>query len=503
MDVLLRRYALDSSRDILDTDEPLSDIVAVCKRQIRLCHFSMLVKPARRGRRDLVAVIMDSRQPALRTFSWTASTLQQRMRAAHITLALTAAVDGGHMGPIVEIGARLGMIETLVTTRLMLRAACVGNLSLVKDLHTAVATYRERPLPDRETSVAAAVGPHCACGNSAWASNVGLTAWEHKHAHILDWLLEAKCPYALRPDLHRLNAAVAMGNISLARWAASHLGRPVRCTRASLDHAAGIGAVDVVRWAHETNVRRCAPSTLQAAAASKSRRALDVLEWACGDNDRPAAVPEWRDAQIALQAAMNGSLNVIHWLAKTHLDCLTPEAARYAARRGHASIVLFLDKIKVAPLARFNPLKRVAKSLNAKALDDVASAGAAYDDGALKTAIRHKSVPMVEVLCKHYADRIDRVEAMRMAGQEVAFKIARIMAATLPGACLTHARAAVPSTRSAKTLGTCPCAACHNLSASALRSRQQQRRQSAQSKTQPRRPKATVGGLVERDKTED
>lgn len=477
MDTLLRRYALGSGRDILDSDEPVTDVVAVCKRQRRPTTLDMLERPAARGRRDIVSVIMQTVAPALKTFSWTTAPLPTVDGPARsIYRALIAAVHADRIGPIVEIAARLGIVETLTATRLMLHAARAGRLSLVKEFHRAMAhcarKARERDV--REGRPPSASIAHAACGHPTWEGNVGTAAWQGGHVDVLDWLIDTRCPRALSPLPHALNEAIMDGNAEVARWAASRLGQRAHCSRHAIDHAASSGHVEAVRWAHESHLRRCAVSTIEAAAAGQGARCIDVLAWVAGEGDRPGAVPEWRDARVAVKAAESGRYEIVRWLAKAHPECLTPEAARCAARHGHADIVLFLHAAGVAPIDRFNPLKRTAKSSNARAVSAVAAAGAAYDARALAIAIRSKSVPMVAALCEHYAQSIDPVEAMRMAGRETACKIARNMAAVLPGACLEHARKTVPPHRSAKALGRCPCDACRTRTTDARRPRRPQ-----------------------------
>lgn len=473
-EMLARRYALGSGRDIFDSDEPVGDIVALCKRQRRRVTLAMLERPAARGRRDIVAVVMQAFKPSLRGFAWRASPLDVPGNARALNRALVAAVEAGHAGTTFEIAARLGFADTLIATRLMLRAARAGHLSLVQHLHRGMAHCAAEACKRKGASP---MSPHAACAQTGWDSNVGLTAWDNGRVDILDWLLESRCPHAIVPSSYLLNDAVRRGRVPLARWVASHSSnnREMSCARAAVDTAASAGHADAVRWAHESGLRRCAVSTIEAATVSDRPRCLDILKWAAGERERAGAVPEWRDARVALKAAEHGRLEVIRWLAEAHRECLTPEAARCAARHGHADVVLFLHKAGVAPMARYNPLKRTAKSLNAQALAIVAGSGAPYDARALAVAIRHKSMPMVAVLCGPYAASIDTVEAMRMAGADAACKIARHMAAVLPGACLSHARAAVPPHRSAKALGQCPCAACRAAAASAKEAHQPRR----------------------------
>lgn len=474
-EMLARRYALDSGRDIFDSDEPVADIIGLCKRQRRPITLGMIERPAARGRRDVVAVVMQAFMPTLRDFTWQASPPSAPGHGRALHRALIAAVDAGHVGPVFEIAGRLGFTDTLVATRLMLHAARTGHLSIVRHLHRGMAHYAVEACK-REGGSPTVVSLHAACGRSEWGDNVGHTAWDHGHVDILDWLVENDCPYARRPSPYLLDDAIRRGRVPLARWVASRANsQGISCRRAAVDTAASAGHAEAVRWAHESNLRRCAVSTLEAATVSDRPRCLDILKWAAGDATRPAAVPEWRDARIALKAAEHGRIEVIQWLAEAHRDCLTPEAARCAARHGHAEIVLFLHKAGVAPLTLCNPLKRTAKSLNAQALSVVADAGAPYDPRALAVAILHKSMPMVTVLCERYTALIDTVEAMRMAGANAACKIARHMVAVLPGACLSHARATVPPHRSAKALGQCPCAACRAAAAAAKETRQPRR----------------------------
>lgn len=475
-EMLARRYAIGSGRDIFDSDEPVGDIVAVCKRQRRRITLAMLERPAARGRRDVVAVVMQAFRPILRGFTWRASPPDAPGNGRALNRALVAAVEAGHAGTAFEIAARLGFADTLVATRLMVHAARAGHLPVVQYLHRGMAHCAAEACKRKGASP---MSPHAACAQPGWDSNVGLAAWDNGRVDILDWLLESRCPHAIVPSSYMLNDAVRRGRVSLARWVASHSSsandREISCARAAVDAAASAGHAETVRWAHESDMRRCGVSTIEAATVSDRPRCLDILKWAAGEGDRAGAVPEWRDARVALKAAEHGRIEVIRWLAEAHRECLTPEAARCAARHGHADVVLFLHKAGVAPMTRYNPLKRTAKSLNAQALAIVAGAGAPYDARALAVAIGHKSMPMVAVLCGPYAASIDTVEAMRMAGAEAACKIARHMAAVLPGACLSHARATVPPHRSAKALGQCPCAACRAAAASAKATRQPRR----------------------------
>ncbi|AGO85506.1 hypothetical protein psal_cds_1206 [Pandoravirus salinus] len=477
-EMLARRYALGSGRDIFDSNEPVGDVIALCKRQRRRISLAVIERPAARGRHDIVAVVMQAFMPRLRGFAWRTPPPPPGLsdHGSVLRRALDAAVDAGHVGPVCEIAGRLGFTETLIATRLMLRAARAGHLSVVQHLHRGVAHYAAEACK-RQGGSPTRAALHAACGRPEWGDKVGHVAWDHGRTDILDWLIQADCPYALCPSSHLLDDAIRRGRVSLARWVASRANNShqISCTRAAVDMAASAGHAAAVRWAHESNLRRCAVSTLEAAAVSDRPGCLNILKWAAGEVCLPGAVAEWRDARIALKAAEYGRLEVVQWLAEAHRECLTPEAARCAARHGHSDIVLFLHEMGVAPLTLYNPLKRAAKSVNARALAAVADAGAPYDARALAVAIRHKSMPMVVVLCERYTALIDTVEAMRMAGANAACKIARHMVAVLPGACLTHARATVPPHRSAKALGQCACAACRAAVSAAKETRQLRR----------------------------
>lgn len=478
-DVLLRRYA---TRDIFDSNETLADIEFVCARHGREPQLPMIVKAASRGRRDIVMHIVQSLGARAAIPSWnapkpvdTTATSSPDVRTC-VKDALCAALDGNHMLVISALAQRYGFNETIAATGLMARAARLGRLNVVKVFHEAVAECARRR---READIAAGREPrpfdlHIACrnrlpynGNIQEFVSVGMAAWHGGHVRVLDWLIETQCPGACVADRHRLEDAVTTGRVVLARWAASKMGRDAVVGRRAVDEAAARGHVGTVRWAHESNLRRCSVSTIQMAAHHGKPGCVDVLRWAAGEAGRPPAVPEWRDAPVALIAAREGHVNVIQWLYEQHRECVTPETARHAARAGHTAVVRFLHEKGVSPVTRVSLLGRAVKSRKVDLVDAMAAAGAPYKPSALVFAIRYKLNDIVTVLCRRYAGVIDPDEAMRAAGREAAYKIARAIMTELPGACIERARESIPMGRSAKALGKCACCACKPVRAGA------------------------------------
>ncbi|AVK76472.1 F-box domain containing protein [Pandoravirus neocaledonia] len=468
-DVLLRRYA---ARDIFDSNETLADIQFVCARYGREPQLGMIVKAASRGRHDIVMYIVQSLGARAAITSWTApkpSDPDSPDARACVKDALCAALDGNHMRVISALAQRYGFNETVAATGLMARAARLGRLNVVKAFHNAVAECARRR---QESDIAAGREPrsfdlHIACrsrlpygGNIQELTSVGMAAWNAGHVNVLDWLIETQCPGACVPNRHLLEDAVAAGRVVLARWAASKMGQHAVVGRRAVDEAAAHGHVGTVRWAHESNLRRCSVSTIQAAVHYGRPGCIDVLRWAAGEAGRPPAVPEWRDVPVALIAAREGNANVIRWLYEHHPECVTPEAARHAARAGHNDVVLFLHKVGVAPVTRVSLLGRAVKSRDIDLVDAVAAAGAPFKQSALVFAIRYKLNGIVTALCRHYAGVIDPKEAMRAAGREGAYKIARVIMTELSGACIEHARESIPAGRSPKALGKCMCCTC-------------------------------------------
>lgn len=468
-DVLLRRYA---KRDIFDSDETLADIEFVCARYGREPELAAIIKAASRGRHDIVMHIVQSLGTRASISSWNAPKSADPALPPSVDVracvkdALCAALDGGHMRVISTLAARYGFNETIAATGLMARAARMGRLEVVKAFHNAVVGCAQRR---QEADTAAGRPPrsfdlHVACrhrlaygGSIQELTSVGMAAWHGGHTHVLDWLIDTQCPGACFPDRHCLEDAVSTGRVALARWAASRMGQRAAVGRRAVDEAAARGHVGTVRWAHESNLRRCSVSTIEMAARSGR---VDVIRWAAGDAGRPAAVPEWRDARVTMLAACEGNVNIIQWLYDHHRECVTPEAARHAARAGHTAVVRFLHEKGVAPVTRVSLLGRAVKSRKVDLVDAVAAAGAPYKPSALVFAIRYKLNDIVAVLCRRYIGVIDPVEAMRAAGREAAYKIARAIMTDLPGACIERARESIPVGRSAKALGKCVCYAC-------------------------------------------
>nr|UMO80272.1 Ankyrin repeat domain containing protein [Pandoravirus aubagnensis] len=468
-DVLLRRYA---TRDIFDSNETLADIEFVCARYGREPELAVIVKAASRGRRDIVMHVVHSLGPRASIPSWNAPKSTDSALPSLLDVrtcvkdALCAALDGGHMLVISALAARYGFNETVAATGLMSRAARMGRLDVVKAFHNAVVgcAQRRREGDTKAGRPPRPFDPHIACrhrlaynGSIQELTSVGTAAWHGGHTHVLDWLIDTQCPGACVPDRHYLDDAVSRGRVALARWAASRMGQRAVVGRRAVDEAASRGHVDTVRWAHESNLRRCSVSTIEMAARSGR---VDVIRWAAGDAGRPAAVPEWRDARVATLAACEGNVNIIQWLYEHHRECVTPEAARHAARAGHTAVVRFLHEKGVAPVTCVSLLGRAVKSRKVDLVDAVAAAGAPYKPGALVFAIRYKLNDIVGVLCRRYIGVIDPVEAMRAAGREAAYKIARAIMTDLPGACIERARESIPVGRSAKALGKCVCYAC-------------------------------------------
>nr|UDO47052.1 ankyrin repeat [Pandoravirus massiliensis] len=467
-DVLLRRYA---TRDIFDSNETLADIAFVRARQRRLPALPVIVKAASRGRHDIVMYTVRGLGARAAIPSWEApkpDAGSPDIRAC-VKDALYAALNGDHRRVVVALARHYGFSETIAATGLMTHAARIGRLNAVEAFHGLIVAFGQRR---QAADVAAgrpprAFDPHVACRRGAVyniaasdLAGVGEAAWQGEHVHVLDWLLNRQCPGAYVPDRHSLAFAVSTGRVVLARWAASKMGQRAAVGRRDIDNAAAHGHVATVRWAHESKLRRCSVSTIEMAARSGKPGCVDVLRWAAGDGTRPAAVPEWRDARVAVLAACAGHLNIIQWLYEHHRECVTPEAARCAARAGHVDVVRFLHEKGVAPVTHVNLLGRAVKSRNVKLVDAIAAAGAHYKPSALVFATRCKLNDIVAVLCRRYAHVIDPDEAMRVAGREAAYKIARAIMADLPGACLERARESIPPGRSAKALGKCLCRVC-------------------------------------------
>lgn len=303
--------------------------------------------------------------------------------------------------------------------------------------------------------------PHVVCRRGS----AGLCAWNANQTHALDWLAQAQCPHAHALMCSAPGHAVAQGHVSLARWAVARLGQSAHCTRRDIEVAARQGHAAAVRWAHTSGLRRCSPAVIEAAARGNgpatAAGCIELLMWATGDPRRrlAPAVPEWRDAQIALAAASTDNVAVMQWISQAHPECVTPESARRAATTGNTGVILLLHRTRLVALDAWPSLKRIAAKGTREAVLAVAQAGAPYDARALKVGIKRKSTGIIQVLCEHYGDQIDKVQVMRIAGDACAFKIARSIMKLLPGACLLNARAPgqeVPL----RTIGNCKCFQC-------------------------------------------
>lgn len=326
-------------------------------------------------------------------------------------------------------------------------------------------------------------------------------------AHVLDYLEGVACPLALKVGSDAFDNAVSGGKVVMAQWIASRCdfdgyslwprstrddNEAIVCVRSTVDLASRNGHFDVVRWLHESGIKRCAMTTLLAAVES-SRPGADVcafLAWATtpvpvvtppsstpfGDDPstpdsagRPHAdtmpeekkarfgqrcpVPEWRDARLGIRAAEVGNIAVARWLCETHPDAVTSEIARHAATHLHIDIVVYLNDIGMVGLDECRALRRAVSNVDsacgtydlarfapkvADAVRTLAKAGASFDPAALFYAMRAQCFEVIEalVLCYARSGSIDPRAVMVDAAKIGHLNVPRWVRDNVHGACL-------------------------------------------------------------------
>jgi len=315
------------------------------------------------------------------------------------------------------------------------------------------------------------------------------------------------------------NAVIENGHVDVARWMldqprAPH-DRPLLCKRDSVNHAASQGHIQMVQWLHDSRIKRCSTATLVKCIRSRicsEDNVINLLQWATcpplpDTHERGQApdqrtlggtcrVPEWRDANVAIEAATFDRPEVVRWLYETYPDAVTIEAMRSAARWANPDVLLYLASVGVATLAECDALRLAASSLDYRrkclqyshapvpvvtpervvsALGSLHAAGAPYTLAAFYSALHSCCRPIIGAMIQLYgtAPEMDPDAAMRDAAHVNHIDTMRFVRDNLPGARVCVAAAVMRANGDPDTriicLGRCRCDSCRSARARRLR----------------------------------
>lgn len=151
----------------------------------------------------------------------------------------------------------------------------------------------------------------------------------HGYMEVVEWLHENRKEGCRRDTL---KDCVIRGKLDIVKWLYTNK-REVSDLDGVIDHAAGFGHLELVRWFHENTNERCTRAAMCRAAGNGH---LSVVKW-LHEHRREGCTTDAMDT-----AAMRGHLEVVKWLHANRDEGCTTEAMDGAVRGNHLGLVRWL-----------------------------------------------------------------------------------------------------------------------------------------------------------------